>query len=99
MTAGTIEVTVRLPAALAEDAHGQRLLRLTLPTDARLADAIAALRVTTPALARRIVDETGSLRRFVNVYVGEDECRDLQGLDTPLVDGSALFVIGSVAGG
>lgn len=99
MTASAITVSVKLPRSLADDAHGRRDLALTLPPRARLVDAIAAIRETAPALARRIVDETGTMRRFVNVYVGDDECRTLQGLDTPLHDGVALFVIGSVAGG
>ena len=44
-------------------------------------------------------DETGSIRRFANVYVGDDECRVLDGLSTPVPPGSVVMVIGSVAGG
>lgn len=99
MTDGSIEVTVRLPRSLADDAHGQRDLVLALPPGARLADAIAQIRASAPALSRRIVDDTGEIRRFVNVYIDDDECRTRQGLATPLADGAALFVIGSVAGG
>ena len=52
-----------------------------------------------PAVRRRIQDETGGIRRFVNVFVGEDECRTLDGLDTRVPAGTVLYVIPSVAGG
>jgi molybdopterin converting factor small subunit len=96
---GSARISVRLPRALAEHAHGRKDLALTLPVDARLHDVIDALRTEAPAVARRVVDETGEVRRFVNVYVGDDECRTLQGLDTPVHDGTVVFIIGSVAGG
>jgi molybdopterin converting factor small subunit len=44
-------------------------------------------------------DETGAIRRFVNVYVGDDECRTLDGLGTTVRPGTVVYVIPSVAGG
>lgn len=96
---GSARVTVRLPRALAEYADGQGDLTLEVPDAARLGDVIDALRAEAPAVARRVVDETGEVRRFVNVYVDDDECRTLHGLDTPVPDGTVVFIVGSVAGG
>jgi molybdopterin converting factor small subunit len=48
---------------------------------------------------RRIVDERGELRRFVNVYVGDVDVRDRDGLATTIPDGSTVLVLPSVAGG
>ncbi|HET7174189.1 MAG TPA: MoaD/ThiS family protein [Nocardioidaceae bacterium] len=52
-----------------------------------------------PGIKGRIVDEQGVLRRFINVYVGNDDVRFLQGLDTPVPDGAEVSVIPAVAGG
>jgi molybdopterin converting factor small subunit len=48
---------------------------------------------------RRVQDETGAIRRFVNVFVDENECRTLDGLDTLVRPGCVIYVIPSVAGG
>ncbi len=90
---------MRLPQALAVDAGGKGLLEFDVPDDATLADLLAQVRTEHPALWRRVCDETGAVRRFVNVYVGDDECRTRQGLATPLRPGITVFIIGSVAGG
>ncbi len=59
-------------------------------------DALAAQH---PLLARRIRDETGQVRRFVNVYVDGDDVRFEGGLDTTVRDGAEVQVLPSVAGG
>lgn len=92
-------VTVRLPQALAGDAGGARELSVDLPGGGTLADLLDALRASHPALARRVCDETGAIRRFVNVYVGDDESRSLHGLRTPVPADATVFIVGSVAGG
>lgn len=92
-------VHVTLPRALAEFAEGQRRLDVEVAGDAVLGDVVTALAARYPALGRRIVDETGALRRFANVYVGAEECRRLQGLATPVTAGVEVSVIGSIAGG
>ncbi len=90
-------VTLRLPSALADLAGGRTLVVDPAPRDvAALLDAVDAV---NPALARRIRDETGSVRRFVNVYVDGDDIRHADGTATPLRDGSEVHVIPSVAGG
>ncbi len=92
-------VTIRLPQALAEYAGGSRTIELDVGEGRTLADVLDILREEAPGVGRRVQDETGSIRRFVNVYVGDDECRVLDGLRTPVPPGSVVMVIGSVAGG
>jgi len=90
-------VTLRLPSALADVAGGRTLVVDPAPPDvAALLDAVDAV---NPALARRIRDETGAVRRFVNVYVDGDDIRHADGTATPLHDGCEVHVIPSVAGG
>jgi molybdopterin converting factor small subunit len=92
-------VTIRLPQALAEDAGGARELLVEVGASTTLAEVLDDLGEVAPAVRRRIQDETGAIRRFVNVFVGEDECRTLDGLDTTVRPGTVLYVIPSVAGG
>ena len=90
-------VTLRLPSALADVAGGRQLVIEPAPVDVGgLLDSVDAV---NPALARRIRDETGAVRRFVNVYVDGDDVRHLDGLATPLRPGGVVHVIPSVAGG
>lgn len=92
-------VRVILPATLAEFAEGQRDVTVDVPDCASLGDLVVAMGHRYPAMARRIVDETGALRRYANVYVGLEECRALQGLATPIPVGVDVSIIGSIAGG
>ena len=92
-----VGVVVRIPSALTELAGGRTLTLSPAPADvAGLLDTIGELR---PALARRVRDETGALRRFVNVYVDGDDIRHLAGTATPLRPGSEVHILPSVAGG
>lgn len=88
-----------LPQALAAFAGGEREVLIDVPADVTLGQVLKDVARHYPALARRIVDETGALRTFVNVYVGPEECRRLDGLATPVPHGCDLFVVGSIAGG
>jgi molybdopterin converting factor small subunit len=92
-------VTIRLPQALAQDAGGARELLLEVAGPRPLSAVLDELGVLAPAVRRRIQDETGALRRYVNVFVGEDECRTLDGLGTRVRPGTVVHVIPSVAGG
>ncbi len=64
-----------------------------------LSDVLDSLDASYPGIKGRIVDEQGALRRFVNVYVGNDDVRFLDGLGTPVADGTQISVIPAVAGG
>ena len=92
-------VTVRLPAVLAEIA-GARSLAVDDATESlTLRDVLDRLAQSHPQVVRRIRDETGEVRRFVNIYVDEEDVRTLNGLDTVIEDGAVMQVIPSVAGG
>jgi molybdopterin synthase sulfur carrier subunit len=93
------EINVVLPSILQPLAGGQSIL--TAPADGTVTVAWLLDSVTRdfPVLARRLRDETGALRRYVNVYVNGDEVRRLQGLETKVAGGQEVLIIQSVAGG
>jgi len=93
------DITVVLPSVLQQLAGGQSLL--TTPADGAVtvASLLDAVTGDYPVLARRIRDETGALRRYVNIYVNGDEVRRLNGLDTEVAAGQEVVIIQSVAGG
>ena len=66
---------------------------------ATLAEALADLDAQYPGIGTRVLDDSGKLRRFVNVYVNDDDVRFLQDLDTPTPDGTSISIIPAVAGG
>ena len=90
-------VTVVLPQVLAEVAGGRTELALVGVDSVRA--ALDSLAGPYPILARRLRDETGRLRRYVNVYVDGEDVRRGAGLDTAVADGQEILVIQSVAGG
>ena len=91
-------VQVVLPGVLADLAGGARHLEVA-PGGCTVADLLDTLAVVHPRLARRIRDEAGALRRFVNVYVDGDDVRFTGGLGAPVPDGAVVQVLPSVAGG
>ena len=93
-----MSVEVVLPGVLADLAGGSKHLQLQ-PAGETLGDLLDALAVEHPLLGRRIRDETGRVRRFVNVYVDGDDIRFEQGLATVVRDGGVVQVLPSVAGG
>ena len=66
---------------------------------ATLADALADLDAQFPGIGARVLDDDGRLRRFVNVYVNDDDVRFLEDLQTPTRDGTSISIIPAVAGG
>ena len=90
-------VTVKLPGVLRAEAGGAAAVRVAAHGSLRA--ALDALDEVHPRLGRRLRDEQGTLRRYVNVYVDGEDCRALGGLDTPVPDGAEILVMPSVAGG
>ena len=66
---------------------------------ATLADALADLDAQFPGIRARVLDDDGRLRRFVNVYVNDDDVRFLEDLQTPTPEGASISIIPAVAGG
>lgn len=64
-----------------------------------LAEVIDSLEATYPGIKARVVDEDGKLRRFVNIYVAEEDVRFSEGLDTTTPDNTQISIIPAVAGG
>ena len=92
----TVEVV--LPGVLADLAGGDKHLALE-PAGETLEDLLDSLAAQHPVLGRRIRDETGKVRRFVNVYVDGEDVRFSGGLTTTVPDGTVVQVLPSVAGG
>ena len=91
-------VQVLLPSVLASLVGGEKHLHVE-PRGETLSDLLDALAAEHPMLGRRIRDETGQVRRFVNVYVDGEDVRFQAGVDTPVRDGAEVQVLPSVAGG
>jgi molybdopterin synthase sulfur carrier subunit len=89
-------VTVRIPTTLRPLSGGAS----TVEVDAgALADVIKALDAAHPGFSERLLDDAGALRRFVNVFVDDDDVRYLDGLNTNVPDGQTVSIIPAVAGG
>jgi molybdopterin synthase sulfur carrier subunit len=96
MTVSDLTVSVRVPTILRVYTGGAAEVAAEPGT---LREVLASLDASYPGLGGRILDDTGKLRRFVNVYVGDEDVRLAQGLDTPVPAGVQVSVIPAVAGG
>lgn len=92
-------VQVQLPGVLADDADGARTLAVELADGACVAALLDAIAVEHPRLERRIRDEAGRLRRYVNLYLGEEDVRGCGGTAASIPAGTVVTVLPSVAGG
>jgi molybdopterin converting factor small subunit len=90
-------ITILVPGALRKEAGGEGQLRVE--DAATLGDVLDTVASRWPLLHRRIRDEQGQIRRYVNVFVDGEDCRHVGGLQTPVRDGTEVQVIPSVAGG
>jgi molybdopterin converting factor small subunit len=89
--------TVLVPGVLRAEAGGSR--ELVVGDGGTLAAVLDEMKERWPRLERRIRDENGALRRYVNVYVDGEDCRRSGGLATPVPAGAEIQVLPSVAGG
>ncbi|NYE96003.1 molybdopterin converting factor small subunit [Psychromicrobium silvestre] len=92
-------VTVLVPSALRQYTGERAELRLSVESSLALAELLDRIGQEFPAFNRKVRDETGALRRFVNIYLGGEESRRLNGLDTLVEPGAEVLIIQSVAGG
>ena len=91
-------VSVRIPTILRTYTGNEAEVALDEP-GTTLATALDALETAAPGILARILDDNGALRRFVNVYVDDEDVRFTDGLNTPLTESSSIAVIPAVAGG
>jgi sulfur-carrier protein len=89
-------VTVRIPTQLRTLTGGESEAKVE---GATVAEVLKALDAAHPGFAERIFDDGGTLRRFVNVFVADEDIRFLQNLDTPLGDKDEVSIVPAIAGG
>ena len=89
-------VTVRIPTPLQRLTNGQSEVQCDGKT---VTELLQDLEKRYPGIKERICDEQGKLRRFVNVFVNEEDIRFLQGDQTPIKEGDEVSIIPAIAGG
>jgi molybdopterin synthase sulfur carrier subunit len=91
-----MSVKVRIPTQLRPLAGGVGEVEVQAGT---VGEALKALDVAHPGFGERLFDDSGELRRFVNVFLGEEDVRFLEGLATTVPEGAVVSVVPAVAGG
>jgi sulfur-carrier protein len=89
-------VTVRIPTTLRPMAGGKPTVEVD---GATVGEVLGNLDAVHPGFKDRLLDDDGALRRFVNVFVADDDVRYLKGLETPVPAGETVAIIPAVAGG
>ncbi len=89
-------VLVRIPTPLRSITKGSAEVQAKGDT---VADLVESLESQFPGLRERLVDEGGEIRRFINIYVNEEDIRFLQGKTTSLKDGDQVSIVPAIAGG
>ena len=87
---------VRIPTPLRKLTNNEEVVEVGA---SNIGDAFTELQTRYPGIKERLVDESGAVRRFVNVYVNEEDIRFLQNQKTPLKDGDEVSIIPAIAGG
>ncbi|HXG46364.1 MAG TPA: MoaD/ThiS family protein [Methylomirabilota bacterium] len=87
---------VRIPTPLRKLTHDEEVVEVNAST---IGEAITELQARYPGIKERLIDENGAIRRFVNVYVNEEDIRFLQNQQTPLKPGDEVSIIPAIAGG
>lgn len=93
-----MSVQVRIPTILRTYTDGASEVEVA-PAEPTLASLLDALDTAAPGIRARVLDDGGALRRFVNVYVDDEDVRFTDGLATPVKDGAKISIIPAVAGG
>lgn len=88
---------MKIPTQLRTLSGGQAELSVDGATDLR--ELLGKIKSEHPDLTDRLLDEKGEIRRFVNIYVGEEDVRFLDGLDTKVENGNLVSILPAVAGG
>jgi molybdopterin synthase sulfur carrier subunit len=87
---------VRIPTPLRKLTNNEELVEVRPGT---VGSAIVELQTRYPGIQERLLDDSGAVRRFVNVYVNEEDIRFLQNQQTPVKDGDEVSIIPAIAGG
>jgi adenylyltransferase/sulfurtransferase len=89
-------IIIRIPTPLRPYVQGQKEIEIDAGT---VGSALEYLLLQHPTLKPHLYDENGSLRSYVNLFVNEEDVRNLENQSTPLVDGDRLMILPSIAGG
>jgi adenylyltransferase/sulfurtransferase len=87
---------LRIPTPLRSYTSGQSEVKVS---GGNISEALTDLTAQYPTIKPHIFNDGGELRPFVNLFVGENNIKDLQGVETPIQDGDRLVLIPSIAGG
>jgi molybdopterin synthase sulfur carrier subunit len=87
---------VRIPTPLRKLTNNEEIVEVSADS---IGGAILELQTRYPGIKERLMDDNGEVRRFVNVYVNEEDIRFLQNQKTPLKDGDEVSIIPAIAGG
>ena len=96
---GSLTVAVRLASGLRVHAGGESCVEVDVAAPVTVGAVVDAVAAAHPGVGRRVRDEAGELRRHVNVFVGPDNIRDLDGLDTEVAPGVEVALLAAVSGG
>lgn len=91
-----MSVKVRIPTPLRKLTNNEEIVEVSATT---VGGAITELQSRFPGIKERLLDESGAIRRFVNVYVNEEDIRFLQNQQTPVKSGDEISIIPAIAGG
>jgi MoaD family protein len=91
-----VSVTVHLPTVLRSHAGGAKDVTAD---GATVGEVLTALAAEYPGLSGQVINGDGTLHKFVNVYVNDDDVRYLSALDTPVTDADEVSILPAVAGG
>lgn len=89
-------VSVLIPTPLRKFTNNEETVSVPSGT---IAGLIADLEKQYPGMGARLTDDSGELRRFINIYVNEEDIRFLAGKDTPIQDGDSVSIVPAIAGG
>ena len=87
---------LRIPTPLRTYTSGKSEVNVS---GTKISEALGDLTNQSPAIKPHLFNEDGGLRPFVNLFIGENNIKDLQGVDTPIKDGDRIMLIPSIAGG
>ena len=92
-------IKVLVPTTLQTFTDNKAVVEIECEEESNLADLIKQLEVKCPGIKARLCDESGQPRRFLNLYVNDEDIRFLEGTATVLTDGNKVSIVPAVAGG